>query len=187
MPFFAPITLTTPRLVLRPIRDEDASALFAVWSDAEAMRYFSFLPMHCLDQAKERIARASKRSAAGEELICVLCLRTTGDVVGDCALSRADVPNRRAEIGFCLQRQHWGHGYMREATSALIDHALTALNLHRIEADIDPRNLASARLLKRLGFVREGLLRERWSVGDEVSDSELYGLLERDRRVLQAT
>jgi [ribosomal protein S5]-alanine N-acetyltransferase len=71
---------------------------------------------------------------------------------------------------------------MTEAASAPIEHAFGALNMRRIEADIDPRNVASARLLERLGFVREGLLRERWLVGEEVSDSLLYGLLERDRR-----
>ncbi|MGF6919962.1 RimJ/RimL family protein N-acetyltransferase [Paraburkholderia sp. 40] len=88
---------------------------------------------------------------------------------------------RRAEIGFSLKRKHWGNGFMREAASAIIEHGFGTLNLHRIEADIDPRNSASARLLERLGFIREGLLRDRWIVGDEVSDSALYGLLERDR------
>ena len=58
----------------------------------------------------------------------------------------------------------------------------TTIGLNRLEADIDPRNVASAGLLERLGFVREGLLRERWIVGDEVSDSALYGLLASDRR-----
>lgn len=56
------------------------------------------------------------------------------------------------------------------------------MKLNRIEADIDPRNAASARVPERLGFVREGLLRERWIVGDEVTDSALYGLLRSDRR-----
>ncbi|ETP61422.1 hypothetical protein BDSB_27145 [Burkholderia dolosa PC543] len=71
---------------------------------------------------------------------------------------------------------------MSEAASALIEHAFGTLNLRRIEADIDPRNVALARLLERLGFIREGLLRERWIVGDDVSDSALYGLLKSDRR-----
>ncbi|GAB7522893.1 hypothetical protein PBS_18770 [Paraburkholderia sp. 2C] len=71
---------------------------------------------------------------------------------------------------------------MYAAASALIEHAFGTRRLRRIEADIDPRNGDSARLLERLGFVREGLVRERWVVGDEVSDSALYGLLERDRR-----
>ena len=61
------------------------------------------------------------------------------------------------------------------------------LALNRVEADIDPRNTASARSLERLGFRREGYLRERWIVADEVSDSILYGLLQREWLARQAT
>jgi ribosomal-protein-alanine N-acetyltransferase len=183
MPLFEPITLTTPRLVLRPLCHEDAHALFAIWSDTDAMRYFSFPAMTRFDQAMDRVARQLKTSADGKDLVCAIELRATGEVLGDCALFHADEQCRRAEIGFCLQRAHWGRGYMSEAASTLIRHAFGTLNFRRIEADIDPCNVASARLLERLGFIREGLLRERWIVGDEVSDSALYGLLERDRPV----
>ena len=69
---------------------------------------------------------------------------------------------------------------MQEALQALLAFAFTDLDLHRLEADIDPRNAASKAALVRLGFQEEGLLRERWIVGDEVSDSALYGLLQRD-------
>jgi [ribosomal protein S5]-alanine N-acetyltransferase len=182
MPFFTPVTLTTPRLVLRPLREEDAAPLFSMWSDADAMRYFSFPPMTSLEQARERVVRGAKMSSAGVDLICVLTSQATGEVLGDCALFRVDEQCRRAEIGFSLQRRHWGSGYMNEAVSALIAHAFGTAGLRRLEADIDPRNLASARLLERQGFVREGLLRERWMVNGEVSDSALYGLLEGDRR-----
>lgn len=121
-------------------------------------------------------------SASGESLACVLELRETGEALGECALFHANEQCRRAEIGFSLRRKYWSGGYMREAASAVIDHAFGTLRLNRLEADIDPRNVASAGLLERLGFVREGLLRERWIVGDEVSDSALYGLLASDRR-----
>lgn len=182
MPLFQPATLTTPRLLLRPLREEDAEPLFAIWSDAEAMRYFSFPAMTDFGQAKDRIASKLKTAADGQDFICVVELKTTGEVVGDCALFNASEQCRRTEIGFSSQRRHWGNGYMGEAISALVEHAFGALHLRRIEADIDPRNVASARLLERLGFLREGLLRERWIVGDEVSDSALYGLLASDRR-----
>jgi ribosomal-protein-alanine N-acetyltransferase len=187
MPLFQPVTLTTSRLILRPLRQEDAQTLFAIWSDADAMRYFSFPTMTSLDQAVDRVARQLKMSANGQDFICAVELRATGEVLGNCALFHPDEQCRRAEIGFSLQRKHWGRGYMYEAASAVIEHAFGELKLRRIEADIDPRNGASARLLERLGFVREGLLRERWRVGDEVSDSALYGLLEGDRRSDMAT
>ncbi|AWV03677.1 N-acetyltransferase [Burkholderia sp. JP2-270] len=182
MPLFEPVTLNTSRLVLRPLREADTQAFFEIWSDAEAMRYFSFAPMTDIEQAAERVARNLRTSAGGQDFACVLESRETGETLGECALFHANEQCRRAEIGFSLQRKYWRGGYMREAASAVIDHAFGTLRLNRLEADIDPRNVASARLLERLGFVREGLLRERWIVGEEVSDSALYGLLASDRR-----
>jgi RimJ/RimL family protein N-acetyltransferase len=72
---------------------------------------------------------------------------------------------------------------MHEALQALLEFGVGELDLNRIEADIDPRNSASARTLERLGFTKEGYLRERWIVGDEVSDTAIYGLLRREWRV----
>ena len=69
---------------------------------------------------------------------------------------------------------------MHEALTALLAFGFDELDLNRVEADVDPRNLASVKSLERLGFRKEGHLRERWIVGGEVSDSGLYGLLRRD-------
>ena len=69
---------------------------------------------------------------------------------------------------------------MHEALDAFITYAFETLDLNRLEADIDPRNHASAKTLERLGFQQEGHLRERWIVSGEVSDTWLYGLLRRD-------
>ena len=101
-------------------------------------------------------------------------------LVGTCALWRIDAQCRRAEIGYVLGFQDWGQGYMHEALSALLDYAFTELNLNRVEADTDPRNERSTRLLDRLKFSKEGLFRERCIVDGEISDSAMYGLLRRD-------
>lgn len=181
MPFVERSTLTTPRLILRPPRLDDADAFYEIWSDAQAMRYFSFPAMTDPQQARQRMPRLVSGSDEGKAVVCIVELRETGEALGNCDLFHIDEQCRRAEIGFSMKRRHWGHGFMSEAADAVIAHAFGALQLRRLEADIDPRNTASARLLERLGFVREGLLRERWMVGDEVSDSALYGLLARDR------
>jgi [ribosomal protein S5]-alanine N-acetyltransferase len=76
-----------------------------------------------------------------------------------------------------LNREYWGLGYMNEALTALINYSFGVLNLNRLEADVDPRNKASANTLLKLGFLKEGFLRERWIVNGEVSDTDLYGLL----------
>jgi RimJ/RimL family protein N-acetyltransferase len=73
-----------------------------------------------------------------------------------------------------------GNGYMNEALVSLLEFGFSQLALNRLEADIDPRNTASAKSLERLGFRKEGHLRERWIVAGEVSDSGLYGLLRSD-------
>ncbi|NIE62498.1 GNAT family N-acetyltransferase [Burkholderia sp. Ax-1719] len=180
---FEPVSLSTARLRIRALRHDDAPALFTIWSDAEAMRYFSFAPMRHVDEAHARIASTLKPSSAGKDLVCTVEARDSGEVLGTCDLFHLHAQCRRAEIGFSLQRQHWGKGLMSEAAAAVVDHAFDTVKLNRIEADIDPRNVASARVLERLGFQREGLLRERWIVGEEVTDSALYGLLRSDRRV----
>jgi [ribosomal protein S5]-alanine N-acetyltransferase len=70
-----------------------------------------------------------------------------------------------------------GKGLMQEALPSVLDYAFDVLDMHRIAADVDPRNAASSRLLERLGFRHEGRLRERWFVNGEVCDSEYHGLL----------
>jgi len=110
----------------------------------------------------------------------VVTLRQDDAVIGTCTLFRFEPRHRRAEIGYSLRSDHWGRGLASEAVSLMLDWAFRTLGLHRIEADIDPRNDGSRRLLQRLGFASEGVLRERYFVGDEVSDTELLGLLASD-------
>jgi RimJ/RimL family protein N-acetyltransferase len=104
-------------------------------------------------------------------------LRTSGEVVGTCTLARIDRQHRRAELGYALGRAHWGSGLAAEAVGAVIRYAFESLDLHRLEADVDPRNGPSLRLLERFGFRSEGLLRERYHVAGEIQDAAIYGLL----------
>lgn len=174
--------LSTARLTLRPLRADDALPLFTMYSDAAFMRYWSFPIMKRFEQAVDYVARRLQGSAAEIEIVWAIELTSTHEVIGICSLFNLEMAARRAEIGFGLQSPHWGKGYMREAARAVVDCAFDVLHLRRIEADIDPHNLASARVLEGLGFVREGLLRERWMVDGKVSDSAIYGLLRDERR-----
>ena len=76
-----------------------------------------------------------------------------------------------------MRRDLWGRGLAHEALTALLNHAFGAMGLHRLEADIDPRNAASIRSVERLGFKLEGRLRERYFLAGEIQDSVIYGLL----------
>lgn len=87
---------------------------------------------------------------------------------------------RSIGIGYCFDEPVWGKGYATEAVRAMLQWAYGALDLNRVEAELDTRNAASARVLEKLGFEREGLRREDCIVSGEVSDSWIYGLLRRD-------
>lgn len=180
MPQFDTTSFATERLLLRPLDAGDQAALFAVFSDPEVMRYWSSPPWTALEQAGQYIASAGQDLAAGAMLRLGIEVAATGQLAGQAALHHFDRQNRRCEVGYALGRAHWGKGYLAEALGAMLDYGFASLELNRVEADIDPRNAASARALERLAFRHEGLLRERWIVGGEVCDTDFYGLLRSD-------
>jgi ribosomal-protein-alanine N-acetyltransferase len=180
MPSFSDLMLQTARLDLRPLAPTDVDALFALKSDPVVMRYGSSPPWSDRQKAVDYIERDLRAMAAGEFVQLAIVAREDAAVIGTCNLGDFDTQCRRADVGYSLIVSAWGRGYASEAVAALLDWGFEHLDLHRVEADIDPRNAASARALERLGFVREGHLRERWIVGGEVCDSWIYGLLARE-------
>ncbi len=170
-------TITTPRLALRLISDEDVEAIFEVFSDPEVMRYWSTPPLAGRAEAVELVNEIHESFARQVMLKWGVARRADNYLIGTMTLYNLDFDNRRAEVGYALGRTHWGQGYMHEALQALLAFAFETLDLRRLEADVDPRNHASIQTLERLGFQREGFLRERWEVGGEIQDALFYGLL----------
>jgi ribosomal-protein-alanine N-acetyltransferase len=174
---FEQINLHTERLFLRPLTQADASDLYELRSDPRVMRYASTTPWQSIELAQALIQRDQTAMAKGEYMRLGITRLGDAKLIGSCGLFYLDQQCRRAEIGYELNFSAWGFGYMHEALVKLITFGFTEMNLNRIEADLDPRNARSSQSLERLGFQREGHLRERWIVGDEVCDSWLYGLL----------
>ncbi len=174
------VTIPTRRLTLRFLTDLDTHALFEIFSHPEVMRFWSSPPLTDLAQVQQMLAGFYEDYSTRNALHLGIELQAGNVLVGACTLYHFHVASRRAELGYALGRPFWGSGYMHEALVALITYAFGPLYLNRLEADIDPRNLASAKTLERLGFQKEGLLRERWIVRGEVSDTGFYGLLRRD-------
>jgi ribosomal-protein-alanine N-acetyltransferase len=174
------IRLRTDRLLLRPLVAGDAAAIFATYSDPVVVRYWSGAPWTDLARADDYVAGAMRDIADASAMRLGVELAATGEWIGQVSLHHFDAQNRRCELGYALMRHHWGRGYIGEALQALLHFGFDSLDLNRVEADIDPRNDASRKAVERMGFVQEGLLRERWLVGGEVCDTALYGLLRRD-------
>ncbi len=180
MQSFEQLTFNTERLLLRPLVDADADALYAIFSDPEVMRYWSSPAWTSIDSAQKMIACDKEGMASGEHLRLGVVTKADGKLIGHCSLFSFFEQCKRAEIGYGMASAMWGRGLMHEALHKLVGYAFDSLALHRIEADIDPRNTGSARSLQRLGFLKEGHLRERWIIDGVISDTDLYGLLRRE-------
>jgi RimJ/RimL family protein N-acetyltransferase len=174
---FESITLSTKRLELRCMNVQDAESLFTIFSDAELMRYWSTPAWTSIQTALDMIEGDQHALESGESLRLGVTLKGGGSLIGTCSVFNLQAGNRRAEVGYAIARPHWHQGYAQEAMCAVLAYCFVELKLNRLEADIDPRNVASAKLLERLGFIKEGELRQRWIVAGEVSDSWIYGLL----------
>jgi ribosomal-protein-alanine N-acetyltransferase len=176
----APITINSGRVRLRALRTGDVDAIYTIFSNPKVMRYWSTPPLPDLAAAEKLLSRIFQDVARGSILKWGLARIFDDLVIGTTTLFNVDLDNGRAELGYAMAHEHWGQGYMNEALQALLKYSFEVLNLRRLEADVDPRNEASIRTLERLGFQREGFLRERWHVAGEIQDAFFYGLLKRD-------
>ncbi|MCA9728762.1 MAG: GNAT family N-acetyltransferase [Candidatus Eisenbacteria bacterium] len=169
--------LTGPRIILRPLRDADVEDLFEIYSHVEVMRYWTS-PAHRERAETEKLVAEIRRGfEEGWLFEWGIADRTTDRVIGTATLFHVDWAHRRAEIGYALGRAEWGAGYASEALTVLIGFAFEKLDLHRLEADADPRNERSLRVLARQGFRREGTQLERYWLLGEIQDAALLGLL----------
>jgi [ribosomal protein S5]-alanine N-acetyltransferase len=173
-------TLHTPRLRLRPLTGADADSLFALHSSAQVLRYWDSPPWTERARAERFLATCRQLADEGSGARVAIDRATDEAFLGWCGLSRWNPDFRSASLTYCLDRAAWGRGYATEAAQALLQWAFDTLDLNRVQAEADTRNVASAHVLEKLGFVREGTLREDCVVNGDVSDSWVYGLLRRE-------
>ena len=171
-------TLATARLVLRQIRSADADAVYRLFADPAVTRYYDLATFDDPAQARELVARFHQRFERRIGLRWGLALKTEPvALVGTCGYNIWVRPARRGLLSYDLVRAHWGRDLMTEALTAVLDYGFHAMDLNRVEALTFPANAASRRLLARLGFAEEGLLREYECCADGPHDMAVYGLL----------
>ena len=157
----APEMLETPRLVLRKPRVRDARAVITAYaSDAEATRYLTFRPHRDVGEAKTFLRQAKVFWNRGTEFTWAITLKENGRLIG---MIDARVGGCHLNLGYVLSREYWRKGYMTEAVAAVIECGLGLEGIHRVWAVCDVENVASVRVLEKVGMRREGILR-RWVV-----------------------
>ena len=182
MPLSAPDLISAPRVQLHRLMRADLEALLAVNGDPQVTQYLPYKAWTSLADAEAWYLRMESLQQDGNAIQWVIERSDTRRAIGTCLLFRYEQANEAAELGYVLGREYWGKGWMSEALNAVIEWIFTSTPVRRLEAFVDGRNGASQRLLRRIGFVAEGTLRERWNVGGALVDANLYGLLRREWR-----
>jgi ribosomal-protein-alanine N-acetyltransferase len=182
VPLVTPAQIESPRLLLRIIEEADLPALLVVNSDPEVTALLPYATWGSLADGQAWYERMRILQATGLALQFVVVSKLTGTAIGTCLIFRFEESSARAELGYVLGRAHWGQGLMREALAALLGCAFSYMGLRRIEAEVNTCNHASAALLERLGFTKEGLLRQRWVTKGHAVDIAMYGLLRGELR-----
>jgi ribosomal-protein-alanine N-acetyltransferase len=181
-------TLTTRRLKLRHFEPRDVEGLHDCLGNAEAMRYWNVPASKTLAETQKVPLWLAKTSSPYDHLAWAVADRGTDRCIGMVSYHHREAGNRRLEIGYCIAPGHQRRGFATEAVGAVIGYCTGTLGVHRIEAMIHTENVASMRLVERLGFRCEGgPLRDYWCVGGRYASVMVYALVDGgDARPLKA-
>lgn len=174
--------LETDRLILRQIGTDQRDPLFEILSDPEVARYDYFEPLSSVDEAVRFIRRYHEELDDMEEITWGLYQKETDELIGTCCLGDFCDEARRAEIGYALNRRFWNRGFATEAVKAVIAFGFKSMDLNRIETTITPGNDASVKVLKKLDFTLEGIVRERDLIKGKLEDGIIMSMLRREYR-----
>lgn len=175
------LPIRTGRLVLRPHREADAGQLRRIYARPDVAVYLLDEPW-TEETAREKVSqRIPKADLDGETGALAFVIEHDQTVIGDVLLWFTDRERRVAEIGWVLDPEHGGKGFATEAVRAVLDLAFGHYRVHRVAAQMDGRNTASARLAANAGMQHEAHLRQNWWSKGEWTDTMIYGMLASDR------
>ncbi|MEZ4673869.1 MAG: GNAT family protein [Caldilineaceae bacterium] len=170
--------IETDSLILREIMPEDSEAIYAIFSDAEVTRYYDLVTMKRREEADELIDFFDQRFETESMIRWGITRKSDDVVIGTCGYVL--LHRHRGEIGYDLLRSEWRKGIMTEAIDAIVDFGFSGMGLQRIEALVMPENVASAKLLRKLGFAEEGTLRDYDHFKGAFHDMRCFSLLKQE-------
>jgi len=174
--------LSTERLNLRRISDEDDKEIFFLRSDKEMLQFLDRDPAQSIDEAREWIRMINKGIDDNQYIAWAIALKNDPLLIGTITFWNVKYEHYRAEIGYALHPLFQGRGLMNEAMTAVINYGFDSLKLHSIEANVNPSNAPSIRLLERSGFIREAYHRENYYYNGHFLDSAIYSLINSSRQ-----
>lgn len=172
--------LETERLTLRDIKESDIDSLFKIYSDSKVAEFDDFQPIQNKEQAISCCNYYKNQFHKKEEARWGIVCKKDNMLIGTYGISHFDQEVRMCEIGYDMMRNQWNKGYMTEAIGKIVEFVFETLGANRIQADIDPRNPASSRVLEKNNFIREGFLRQNVFFKDQLWDSVIWAILKSD-------
>ncbi|MBL7828314.1 MAG: GNAT family N-acetyltransferase [Saprospiraceae bacterium] len=172
--------LKTERLILREMVESDAEALLFLRTDPVVMKYLDRPKMESIEKAREFIGMVGNNFTQNEGINWAISIGDDPAMIGNICIWRIDKPHYRGEIGYAMHPAFHGQGIMQEAMRVVLNYGFNEMGLHSIEANVNPENLASIRLLERHGFRREAYFRENYYFEGTFMDSAIYSLIGRE-------
>lgn len=172
--------LETERLFLRRVTEDDAAAIMKLRGNPETMRYIPRPLVTTIDEALEHVAMINAKIENNEGINWAITLKGNPNLIGIIGHYRIQPQNYRAEIGYMLLPDYNGKGIITEAIKAALIYGFEVMQLHSVEAVIDPENYASERVLQKNGFVKEAHILENEFFDGKFLDTVIYSLLKRN-------
>lgn len=174
--------LSSTRLILRKLNDTDSSDVLILRSDPQTMQFIPRPLCNTEEEARNHIEEVNEGASKNQMINWAINLKGENQVIGMIGLFRMQPENFRTELGYILHPKFRGKGIMAEAVTLVLNYALYELDFHSVEAVIDPRNIASERVLLAQGFLKEAHLRENKFYNVSFYDTAIYSILKRDYR-----
>ncbi|MBK8556239.1 MAG: GNAT family N-acetyltransferase [Lewinellaceae bacterium] len=177
-PNFQPFpALETSRLRLLRLEAGDAAAIFRLRSEPQIIKYLDRAPAESLEEAEIFMQNVLNGEAANDSILWALRLHNKPDLLGTIGFWRMQKEHFRAEIGYGMLPEYWGQGFISEAMAAVLEYGFQNMGLHSVEANANPDNKASIRVLEKQGFVQEAYFRENYYYNGKFFDSAIFSLL----------
>jgi len=174
--------ISTERLNLREIKHEDAKSIYKLLSDPEVIKYDTFELFTDIKQAEDLIQWFGEEFIQKRAIFWGICLKNNSEVIGFCKCE-IEVPKVRADLGYDLKSEYWNMGIMTETISAIIEYTLNNIGVNRIEAAVSTENHGSIRVLEKVGFIKEGILRGRSYWKGNCHDMMMFSILKNEYEI----
>ncbi|MGM0847405.1 MAG: GNAT family N-acetyltransferase [Bacillota bacterium] len=175
--------LETERLILREIRQKDATAIYGNFSDDRVTEFYDLETFTELAQADALIDKLAAGFRTHNQIRWAITLKPGNDLIGTCGFHEIEKEHYKVETGYELNPNYWGRGIMNEALNAIFAYAFEVMGVNRIEAFYDPENEKSRNVLENCGFIYEGTQRQRFFEKGKFVDASLSSLLKENFKI----